>query len=103
MHEGIPVALVEAMSYGVPVISTTTGGIPELLEGDAGILVPPANPGALADAMGRLIQDAALRARLGQAGRNRVIERHAIDRVVAEHLERIRGHNRASARPRRAA
>ena len=95
LHEGIPVALLEAMSYGVPVISTTTGGIPELLEGDAGALVPPANPAALADAIQRLIQDASWRARLGQAGRNRVIERHSIDQIVAI----LTGQWETSARP----
>ena len=50
LHEGIPVSLMEAMAHGVPVVSTTTGGIPELLADGAGILVPPENPQALADA-----------------------------------------------------
>jgi glycosyltransferase involved in cell wall biosynthesis len=82
LHEGIPVALIEAMSYGVPVVSTTTGGIPELLGGGAGVLVPPADSVALADAVARVIQDPSLRARLSQSGRNRVIEQFSVDRTV---------------------
>jgi glycosyltransferase involved in cell wall biosynthesis len=73
IHEGIPVALIEAMSFGVPVISTLTGGIPELLGEGAGILVPPAEPAALANAITRVIQDSSLRTRLSLAGRDRVM------------------------------
>ncbi len=43
-YEGIPVSLIEAMSYKIPVVSTNTGGIPELLEGGAGIIVEQKNP-----------------------------------------------------------
>ena len=53
VHEGIPVTLMEAMAYGIPVISTTTGGTPELLRDGAGILVPSRDPAALAEAIER--------------------------------------------------
>jgi colanic acid/amylovoran biosynthesis glycosyltransferase len=86
-HEGIPVSLLEAMSFGLPVIGTQTGGIPDLLEGGAGLLVPERDAGALADAIERLLTDGALRADLGTAGRQRVEERFWVRAVVAE-LER---------------
>jgi colanic acid/amylovoran biosynthesis glycosyltransferase len=71
LHEGIPVSLIEAMAYGVPVISTVAGGTPELLERGAGLLVPPEDPLALADAIERLVRDPELRKQLGETGRRR--------------------------------
>jgi glycosyltransferase involved in cell wall biosynthesis len=88
-HEGIPVALIEAMGHGVPVVSTTTGGIPELLEDGAGLLVPPQDECALAEAIERLLDDPRLRADLGCAGRQRVVEEFATEAVVAELLARF--------------
>lgn len=89
LHEGIPVALMEAMAHGIVVISTETGGIPELLHDGAGILVPPRDPGALADAIERLIRDAALRTQYGAAGRRRIEEAFAVERTVPELVQRI--------------
>jgi len=75
--EGIPVALMEAMSLGVPCVSTTIAGIPELIRsGVDGLLVPPANASALADALEALVLDPALRKTLGQAGRRRIIAQY---------------------------
>jgi len=72
--EGIPVALMEAMAFAVPCISTTVAGIPELItSGQDGLLVPPANSAALADAIESLAQDPALRAFLGHSARRRVL------------------------------
>ena len=85
--EGIPVALMEAMAAGVPVISTTTGGIPELLDNGAGILVPPEDSEALANAIERLFKDAELRRELGIKGREKVEKEFAIDSVVREMIE----------------
>jgi len=97
-QEGIPVALLEAMSYRVPVVSTVTGGIPELFEGiDDAPLVPPRDPGALAATIERLIKDPILRDRLTQAGRERVRESFAVEAVVTElleHFERCGGAGR---------
>jgi colanic acid/amylovoran biosynthesis glycosyltransferase len=81
--EGIPVALIEAMAQGVPVVGTETGGIPELLGGGAGMLVPPEDPGALAAALAELASDPARRAALAAAGRARVEERFDVNRVAA--------------------
>ncbi len=89
LHEGIPVALMEAMAYGIPVISTTTGGIPELLDRGAGMLVSPADAAALADAIERLCADEALRASLRELGRKRVTAEYAASSVVLSLSERI--------------
>jgi glycosyltransferase involved in cell wall biosynthesis len=72
--EGIPVTLLEAMAHGVPVVASAIGGIPELLDGDAGLLVTPADPAALADALARLAADPELRADLAVSGRSRIAE-----------------------------
>jgi glycosyltransferase involved in cell wall biosynthesis len=82
LHEGIPVSLMEAMSCGVPVISTRAGGTPELLEGGAGLLVPPADAGALAAGISSLLSDRALRETLAVTGRQKVEREFAIERVV---------------------
>jgi colanic acid/amylovoran biosynthesis glycosyltransferase len=72
--EGIPVTLLEAMAHGVPVVASAIGGIPELLDGNAGLLVPPDDPGALADALARLAAEPELRAGLAESGRRRIAE-----------------------------
>lgn len=75
--------LIEAMASGRPVVATTAGGVPEIVaEGETGTLVPPGDAGALADAVLRLLDDPALRDKLGRAGRERAAalfsaERHA--------------------------
>jgi glycosyltransferase involved in cell wall biosynthesis len=72
-REGIPVALMEAMATGLAVVASDISGIPELVDdGETGLLVPPGDPRALADAIERLHDDPALRARLGDAARARV-------------------------------
>lgn len=63
-YEGYGMVVAEALARGLPVISTPTGGIPQLVTGDAGLLVPVADAPALADAVARFIDDATLRARL---------------------------------------
>lgn len=73
LMEGIPVALMEAMATGRPVISTTTAGIPELVEhGVSGLLVPPRDPRALADAIRTILSDAAAARAMGTHGREKV-------------------------------
>jgi glycosyltransferase involved in cell wall biosynthesis len=86
-HEGIPVALMEAMAHRVPAISTESGGIPELLGDGAGVLVKPADAKALADAIQRVIQDSDYRATLIESGFAKVSAdfniRTVADRLVA--------------------
>ncbi len=75
--EGIPVALMEAMSLGLPCISTNIAGIPELIRsGTDGLLVPPANPVALANAIESVIGDHVLRRTLGASARQRIINQY---------------------------
>jgi glycosyltransferase involved in cell wall biosynthesis len=77
LYEGFSLPAIEAMSCGVAVVATTGGALPEVVgnHGDTGLLVPPDDPGALAVAIGGLLDDPALRARLGAAGRQRVVSR----------------------------
>lgn len=72
-RDGLPNVLMEAQSQALPVVATTTAGIPELvLDGQTGLLAPPGEPRALADALAQLVGDADLRRRLGDAGYRRV-------------------------------
>jgi glycosyltransferase involved in cell wall biosynthesis len=74
-REGLPKAVLEAMSSGKPVVATDIPGCREaVVDGETGFLVPPRTPEALAAALERLIADPALRARMGAAGRRRVEE-----------------------------
>ena len=83
--EGIPVALMEAMAAGVPVVSTAITGIPELVvDGQTGLLVPPRNAEALADAIERLLTDDALRRRLREAAFDKVRDEFEIERNATE-------------------
>jgi glycosyltransferase involved in cell wall biosynthesis len=68
--DGIPVALMEAMAAGVPVVTTSVSGIPELVsDGETGLVVEPGDPPALANAMAKLLDDDALRAHVRIAAR----------------------------------
>lgn len=77
-RDGLPNVILEAMAAGLPVVSTPISGIPEAIaDGETGILVPPGDSEALAEALERLLEDPALRCRLGRAGQERV--RHDFD------------------------
>jgi glycosyltransferase involved in cell wall biosynthesis len=92
-RDGIPNVLLEALASGMAVVSTPVSGIPEVVEeGRTGLLVPPADPAALADAIEALAADPALRRQLGEAGRDRVVQRFDIRRSpMAELFQRLAG------------
>lgn len=89
LHEGIPVCLMEAMAYSVPVVSTPVGGIPELLRDGAGIMVPSKAPLALADAIEQVINDEELRKRMSQAGRRQIEEKFSVEAVIDKFVNYI--------------
>jgi glycosyltransferase involved in cell wall biosynthesis len=79
------------MAVGRPVVAAGCGGIPEIVDdGGAGFLVEPGDSGAFASAVIRLLEDRALRDRLGEAGRRRVEERFAVNDHVTAVLETYR-------------
>ncbi len=87
--EGSPLAVMEAMSAGVPVVSTAVGGVPELVqEGVTGLLVPPGEPAMLAAAMCRLLDDPIARATMGRNGARRAEERFDV-RVMVRAYEQL--------------
>jgi glycosyltransferase involved in cell wall biosynthesis len=77
LYEGFSLPAIEAMACGVALVATTGGALPEVVgtDGETGLLVAPDDPGALAAAIGRLLDDDQLRRRLGAAGRQRVLGR----------------------------
>ncbi len=89
--EAMPIAILEALAHGVPVVATPVGAIPEFLtDGQNAVLVPPGEPDQLAEAMARLIDDANERRRLGAAGREIFRDRFDI-RVAAERVLALYG------------
>lgn len=90
-HEGFPVAPLEAMACGLPVVAADAPGVPEILDGgeaSGGLLVPRGDAPALATALVRLVDDAALRTRMGAAARARVAERFGFE-PVGRALDRL--------------
>jgi glycosyltransferase involved in cell wall biosynthesis len=91
IYEGLPLAILEAMAAGVPVVATAVSGNPEAVEdGLTGVLVPPESGTALAEALIALLGDPERRRRMGEAARARVAERFSIDLVAAEHQSLLR-------------
>jgi glycosyltransferase involved in cell wall biosynthesis len=88
-REGFPMVVLEAMAAGLPVVATPVGAIPDVVrDGEEGIIVPTADAPALTAALGRLLGDPELRARMGERGRRRVEEVYSRG-VVVRQLEAI--------------
>jgi L-malate glycosyltransferase len=85
--EGLGTSLLDAMACGKPVVATEAGGIPEVVEhGRTGLLVPPRDHAAMAGAIVRLLNDAALRHQMGAAGLVTVYQRFSVERMVRDTL-----------------
>lgn len=88
LNEGISNTILEAMASGLPVVATEVGGNPELvLQGETGLLVPPADPPALARALATYASGEEARTRHGEAARRRVLERFALEVMVRHYVK----------------
>ena len=82
-NEGTPVSVIEALGAGRPVVATRVGGVPDVVsEGEDGFLVEPGATEELAARLGQLARDPVLRERMGKHGRERVLPRYAVERLV---------------------
>jgi len=87
VEEGLPNALLEAMAHGLPVVATDVGGNREVVEHEAtGLLVPPADRDAVAQALVRLLSDRNLAARMGEAGRERVRQQFGLRTMLDAYM-----------------
>ncbi len=93
MTEGTPNSIIEAMASGIPIIAYAVGGIPDIVTGEAGLLVPPGDIAALSAAMLRLAEDQPLRRAMGFAARERYERIFGVDAVLpllVDHYEEAR-------------
>jgi glycosyltransferase involved in cell wall biosynthesis len=87
--EGLPMSVLEAMAAGLPVVCTPVGGVPEAVtDGREGWVIAPGDVDALAGALDKLLSDAGLRRRMGDAGRRKVENTFSVTKVVPQ-LERL--------------
>jgi len=85
LWEGLAIALLEAMAAGLPVVVTDVEGVREVVtDGETGLVVPPADDGALVAALGRLLSDPGLRKRLALAGHEQVARHFGWEKVVSD-------------------
>jgi glycosyltransferase involved in cell wall biosynthesis len=84
-NEGTPVSAIEALAAGRPVVATRVGGVPDVVRhGEDGLLAEPDSIGALTAALTRFAKDPELRERMGAAGRERVLSRYPLERLIDE-------------------
>jgi glycosyltransferase involved in cell wall biosynthesis len=88
LMEGFGISLLESMAAGRPCVATRVGAIPEILKhGETGLLVEPANPQELGDAIGTLLSDPALRAAMGKKGQETVKREFSLERMTSDTLQ----------------
>lgn len=95
LGDGLPNVVREAMAVGTPVIASDVAGIPEALDQGCGVLVPPGDPAALADALDRLLHDPSARRAIAERARRRVEERYDLWRNGAHLAELLRSTRRS--------
>lgn len=88
--EGFPVATLEAMAAGLPIVATSVGDVPTILEDDAGVIVPPHRPDVLADSLAQVIDDVPLRHLLGQRAKARIDHEYRAETWAEAHLDLYR-------------
>ncbi len=87
-YEGLPLAILEAMAAGLPIVATNVGGVPQVVDdGGNGYLVAPRDPGSLADAMARVAADRETSRRMGDIGKLRVSREYSIENVAARTVD----------------
>jgi len=97
-NEGTPVTVIEALAAGKPVVAYAVGGVPDVVrEGVDGFLVEPGNRAAMAERLAEIAADPELGARLGAAGRERVLERYGVRRLLDE-IDRLYRETMATSR-----
>ena len=99
LTEGTPNAIIEAMAHQKPIVATNVGGIPDLVDDEVGVLVPPSDAQSLSEALAKLAGDAELRHAMGVAGRKRYEElftSQAVLPLLIDFYENISGQNIAS-------
>jgi glycosyltransferase involved in cell wall biosynthesis len=84
-NEGTPVSVIEALAAETPVVATRVGGVPDVVrDGEEGFLVETGATDELAERLRQLARDGELRRRLGRSGRERVLKRYAVERLLAD-------------------
>ena len=83
LSDNNPLAIIEAMSLGLPIVTTAVGGVPEMIAHDReGLLIPPADPFAMSTALSELFADGARRRRIGEAARQRFLDEFEVSHWV---------------------
>jgi len=86
-HEGIPVSLMEAMAYKIPAISTNTGGVPELLSNNAGIIIEDKNSEKLAEAIKSIIKNKILISKISKRGHDKIVNEFNVEKNTKKLLK----------------
>jgi glycosyltransferase involved in cell wall biosynthesis len=85
-REGLPLAVLEAMMAGLPVVATSVGDIPNVVTDETGVLVPPHQPQQLANALEDLLRNPEKRQAMGKAARQRAVNEYSVDAWMKKHL-----------------